>query len=169
MKKIQSRVLFFVMALSILLNVFFVFLYYQEQDRKKDDLLYAVENVSRHMNHAAERLTAMDEGNPDNRNLIIDALRGVAISEGWIRANETVMPQNLASWIGGMKVGLSSGAFAIGKAELKSTAQDIINFNNGYHKEIKSINSNDDPYKLLEIMEDVLSSKKYMGDNFIYK
>lgn len=158
-----------VLALSILLNMFFAFHYYQEQKKDKGNLAYATELILRHMDSASDRLTTNDEEHPDYRNNIIGATRDIATSQGWITAYGDNMPQNLMSWIGGVEVGLGNGAYEIDEEGFENAVRELEDFIDGYHKEAGTINPGQDPVKALKKMEDVISSKKYMGDNFIYK
>lgn len=169
MRKARKRILISIMLLSIFLNVFFGFYYYQEQKKKKNDLINAVRYITVHINQAADRLTLIEESHPDNRNHIIGATRDIAVSKGWIEAYAKDMPRNLVSWIGGIEVGLGNGAYGIDEEGFKMTVHDLLNFNDGYLKETNSINIDENPEETLKIIEDVLSNKKYMGNNYMNK
>lgn len=168
MKK-PKKALILVAVLSIFLNIFFVFHYYQEQNRKKTDLINAVENISIYINQVVSRLTSIDVNDPDNKNHIIGATRDIAKIQGWIQAYASEMPQNLVSWIGGIEVGLSNGAYGIGEEGFSKTVQALESFYEGYNEEIYSVNVGQNPKEALKVIEDVLSSKEYMGDNYINK
>src|SRR5690625_827133 len=167
MTKTSKKILILVTVLSLCLNAFFAIQYYQEQVKKRNNLIDATERVSVRISDASDRLTTIDKDSPDYENHIIGAARDIAIRKGWIEAYAEDMPRNLVSWIGGIEVGLSNGAYGIDENGFKHTVQDLKNFTDGYYKESESLNQ--DPEETLKIMEDVLSSKKYMGDNYIKK
>ncbi|MDP4550129.1 hypothetical protein Q9251_04445 [Alkalihalobacillus macyae] len=47
--------------------------------------------------------------------------------------------------------------------------EDIMNFEKGYYNEFQHVDPLDEPNETLKVIENVISNKKYMGDNFIYK
>lgn len=169
MKKISKKVLILVAVLSVFLNVFFVFHYFQEKKREKYELINAVENISHHINQAAGSLTSIDVNDPANKNHIVGATRDIAKSQGWIQAYASDMPRNLVSWIGGIEGGLGNGAYGIDEGGFRSTVQALENFQEGYNEEIYSVNVGQNPKEALKVMEDVLNSKEHMGDNYINK
>lgn len=167
MKKTSKRILISVAVLSICVNAFFAIHYYQEQDKKKNNLIDAVEYIVLHINDASDELTTVDKDSSNYEKHIIGAARSISVSKGWIEAYEDEMPRNLISWIGGIEVGLNNGAYDIDDGGFKSTVQDLENFTEGFFKESESITQ--DPVETLKEIEYVLSSKEYMGNNYIKK
>lgn len=165
----MRKLLISVGILSVLLNVLFVFHLYQEKNRKQADLIDAVEIVLFSIDNAVDQLNSIDKSQPDYNNHIIAAMRDISESKSWIEAYSIHMPQNLKSWIGGIEVGLSNGAYGIDEEGFNQAKQDIKNFYEGYNEEAKSINIKQNPVEVLEKMEDVLSSQKYMGENYVNK
>lgn len=169
MNKIRKRVLIIIMALSISLNMFFVYDHYQEQNRKKYELTDAVDQVIFYINQATNRLTGIRENDPDFNRFLIEAIRDIATSKGWIRAYAPDMPPNLVSWIGGIEVGLPYGSNGIDDEIFNSTVQSLENFNNGLIVEIHSMDLSHNPVERVKVIENVLSSKKYMGEHYVTK
>ncbi len=52
---------------------------------------------------------------------------------------------------------------------VKETVKDIMNFEKGYYNEFQHVDPIDEPNEALKVIENVISNKEYMGDNFIYK
>lgn len=168
-KKTLTKVFILVTILSVLINIFFTFHYYQEYNNKKYDLRDKVERISIQIHDAASRLTSIDANHPDNKYHIIAAMRDITESRLQIESRVEDMSRNLVSWIGGIEGGLSNGAYGIDEEGFKITVQNLKNFSEGYYEETKSINISQNALETLKIMENVLSSKKYMGDNYIIK
>lgn len=155
----------FVIVLSVILNLFFFYQSLQEKSRKKDDLTNATRLITSYISSASDRLMLIDnEDDANKQNLMTGALSDIAQSVGWIEAYASEMPGNLVSWIGGIHIGLMN--YGIDKAGSEEATEDLIHFSNGYEQEI---DTRTDPYQMLETMEDVLSSKEYMGDRRIGK
>ncbi|MEI5907151.1 hypothetical protein WAK64_08790 [Bacillus spongiae] len=169
MKKTLKKYIVPFFFLSLAMNAILIFLYFSESKKEKDELGYAVNQVILNINETAHNLNNLDKNHPDYKNVLIAAQRNFAENRGWINAHITEMPQNLASWNGGMEVGLGNGIYDVDAEVAKETIEDIKNFGKGYDNERRQVNSVNEPYEALKIVENVISSKKYMGDNFIYK
>ncbi|WLV23693.1 hypothetical protein QR721_08545 [Aciduricibacillus chroicocephali] len=104
-----------------------------------------------------------------NEHLLWDASNYMSENEGRLNAYISEVPENLVSWNGGVFVDIRNKIKQNGEEESNQVLKDILNFKKGYDAEAGSINVYKEPYKALAIMEDVLSSKKYMGNRFIYK
>ena len=169
MRSLPMKLVIPIAALSVCLNIVFIFHHYNHAQKEKEELGSAVYHVMVNINNAVNHLENLDRNHPDYKERLILAQRNFAENRGLIDAHISEMPQNLASWNGGMEVGLGNGIYNINDEGVKETIQDIKNFAKGYHAEYDHVNAQDEPYEALKTIQDVLSSKKYMGDNYINK
>lgn len=158
-----------VLLLSLALNIFLTSHYFYEKKREEESLGQAINSIMLNMNEAVIQLNDLDQSSPDDKDRLIIAQSKVAENEGLINAHIKEMPQNLVSWNGGMEVGLGNGIVGVSEVGAKEAVEDILNFKKGYDKEIQHVNPEEQPYEAIQVIENVLSSKKYMGERLIYK
>ena len=158
-----------VLLLSLALNIFLTSHYFYEKKREEESLGQAINSIMLNMSEAVIQLNDLDQSSPDDKDRLIIAQSKVAENEGLINAHIKEMPQNLVSWNGGIGVGLGNGIVGVSEVGAKEAVEDILNFKKGYDKEIQHVNPEEQPYEAIQVIENVLSSKKYMGERFIYK
>lgn len=158
-----------VLLLSLALNIFLTSHYFYEKKREEESLGQAINSIMFNMSEAVIQLNDLDQSSPDDKDRLIIAQSKVAENEGLINAHIKEMPQNLVSWNGGIGVGLGNGIVGVSEVGAKEAVEDILNFKKGYDKEIQHVNPEEQPYEAIQVIENVLSSKKYMGERFIYK
>ncbi|WP_273853054.1 hypothetical protein [Guptibacillus spartinae] len=169
MKQKPKTAILPVLLLSLALNIFLTSHYFYEKKREEESLGQVINSIMFNMNEAVIQLNDLDQSSPDDKGRLIIAQSKVAENEGLINAHIKEMPQNLVSWNGGMGVGLGNGIVGVSEVGAKEAVEDILNFKKGYDKEIQHVNPEEQPYEAIQVIENVLSSKKYMGERFIYK
>ncbi|MCA0992123.1 hypothetical protein [Pseudalkalibacillus hwajinpoensis] len=169
MKQKLNKVILPVLLLSFALNVFFISYYFYEKKREEERLGQAINYIMFNMNESVNLINEIDKNHPEYKDRLILAQNKVAENEGLINAHIKEMPQNLVSWNGGIGVGLGNGIYGVSEKGAAEAVEDLLNFKKGYDKEIQHVNPEDRPYEAIEVIENVLSSKKYMGERFIYK
>ena len=158
-----------VLLVSLALNIFLTTHYFYEKKREEESLGQAINYIMFNLNETVKQLNDLDQSSPDYKDRLILAQSKIAENEGLINAHIKDMPQNLVSWNGGIGVGLGNGIYGVSEDGAKEAVEDILNFKKGYDKEIVHVNPEDRPYEAIQVIGNVLSSKKYMGERFIYK
>jgi hypothetical protein len=139
------------------------------KQNKKSDLIQALETILYQVHNADSLLNDGNDSESDYKKRIILATFEIAKSRSLVDTHAKDVPRNFVSWIGGVELGLSNGALGVDENGFKSTIQDLKNFNDGFEKEAQSLHIRQNHTEILKIIEDVLSSQEYMGDNYVSK
>jgi hypothetical protein len=167
--KKSKKILILTIVLSISLNLIFAINYFVEKQNKKIELIQAVESILNRIHYADSLLNDGDDSAPNYETWIMLAAFEITKSRSLVDTHEKDLPRNFVSWIGGVELGLRNGALGADESGFRSTVQDLKNFNDGVEKEVQNLHNEKNHTEILKIVEDVLSSQEYMGDNYISK
>ncbi|MCG7335075.1 hypothetical protein MHZ95_07275 [Sporosarcina sp. ACRSM] len=169
MEKKSKKFLVLTIVLSISLNLIFAINYFVEKQNKKIELIEAVESILNRIHYADSLLNDGDDSTSDYEKWIMLAAFEITKSRSLVDTHEKDLPPNLVSWIGDVELGLRSGALEANESSFRRTAQNLKNFNDGVEKEVQNLHNGKNHTEILKIVEDVLSSQEYMGNNYISK
>ncbi|WP_186674010.1 hypothetical protein [Sporosarcina sp. BP05] len=167
MEKKSNKILVFTIVLSIFLNLIFAINYFVVKQNKKSDLIQTVQTILYELHNADSLLNDGNDSTSDYETRIILATLEITKSRSLVDTHAKDLPRNFVSWIGGVELGLSNGALGVDESGFRSSVQDLKNFNDGFEKEAQNLQQNHT--EILKIIEDVLSSQEYMGDNYMSK
>lgn len=137
------------------------------KQNKKSDLIQALETILYQVHYADSLLNDGNDSESDDKTPRILATFELTKSRSLVDTHAKDLPRNFVSWIGGVELGLSNGAVGVDENGFRSTVQDLKSFNDGLQKEGQNLSVRQNYTEILKIIEDVLGSQKYMGDNYV--
>ncbi len=169
MKKKSNKILLLTIVVSISLNLLFAINYFAVKQNNMIDFKQSIETILHQIQYADSLLNDGDDRGSDYETRITLASFEITKSRSLVDTYAKELPRNLVSWIGEVELGLRNGAIGVDESGFKSTIQDLRNFNDGFEKEVRNLHNRHNHTEVLEIIEDVLSSQEYMGDNYVNK
>lgn len=169
MEKKSNKIFVLTIVLSISLNLIFAINYFVVTQNEKNDLIQTVESILYRIQYADSLLNDGNDSASDYETRIILATFEITKSRSLVDTHAKDLPRNFVSWIGGVELGLRNGALGVNESGFRRTVQDLKNFNDGLEKESKNLHIGQNHVEVLKVIEDVLSSYEYMGDNFMSK
>ncbi len=165
----SNKFLVLTIVLSISLNLIFAINYFVIKQNKKTNLIQTVETLLSQIHYADSLLNDGDDSSSDYKTRIALATFEIIKSRQLVDTYAKDMPRSFVSWIGGVELGLHNGTLGVDETGFKNTLLDLKNFNDGFEKEAQNLYVNQDVKEILKVIDDVLSSQEYMGNNYMSK